>query len=78
MKALVEDFFTKNFRDITSRESIQWGEVTRTEDGNSSIRYKYRAEIWNTDTKIMNQVFTFDPKGTFLSVKDVEGFPRDP
>jgi beta-lactamase regulating signal transducer with metallopeptidase domain len=78
MKELVEDFFSKNFRDITSRENIQWGEVTKAENGNSSIRYKYLAKIWDKDTKIMNQVFTFDPKGKFVSVKNVEGFPRNP
>ncbi len=72
MKDLVEDFFSKNFRDLTSRETIEWGEVTKAADGNASIRYKYRAKIWDKDTKIMNQVFTFDPKGNLVSVKDVE------
>ena len=41
-------------------------------DGNSSIRYKYRAKIWDKETKIINQVFTFDPKGRFVSVKDAD------
>jgi len=77
MKELVEGFFSKNFHDITSRETSEWGEVSKAANGNSSIRYKYRATIWNKDTKIMSQVFTFDPKGEFVSVKDVEGFPQD-
>ena len=77
MKELVEDFFSKNFRDVTSRESIEWGEVTKTKDGNSSIRYKYRATIWDKDVKIMHQTFTFDPKGEFVSVENVDGFPRN-
>jgi beta-lactamase regulating signal transducer with metallopeptidase domain len=76
MKELVEDFFSKNFRDVTSRDNPEWGEVTKAAGGNSSIRYKYRARIWNKDIMIMNQVFTFDPKGKFVSVKDVEGFPQ--
>jgi beta-lactamase regulating signal transducer with metallopeptidase domain len=76
MKDLVEDFFSKNFRDVTSRKTIEWGEVEKTADGNSSIRHKYRARIWYKETKIMNQVFTFNPKGEFVSVKDVEGFPQ--
>lgn len=76
MKELVEDFFSKNFRDVTSRETLEWGEVVKAENGNCSIRYKYRAKIWDKDTKIMNQVFTFDPKGEFVSVENVEGFPR--
>jgi hypothetical protein len=78
MKDLVDDFFTKSFRDITSRETVEWGDVTKTQDGNSSIRYQYRARIWDRETKIMNQIFTFDPKGKFVSVKNVEGFPKDP
>ena len=77
MKELVEDFFSKNFLDITSRETIEWGEVVKDENGNSSIRYKYRAKIWDKETKIMNQVFTFDPKGKFVSVKNVEGYPMN-
>lgn len=78
MKELVEDFFSKNFRDVTWRESIQWGKVVKTEDGNASIRYKYRAKIWDKDSKIMNQTFTFDPKGKFVSVKDADGLPKNP
>ena len=77
MKELVKDFFSKNFRDVTSRETLEWGKVTKTENGNSSIRYKYLAKIWDKDTKIMNQVFTFDPKGEFVSVKNVDGFPQN-
>ncbi len=77
MKELVEDFFSKNFVDITSRETIEWGEVVKDKNGNSSIRYQYRAKIWDKDVKIMNQIFTFDPKGQFVSVKDVEGFPKN-
>lgn len=76
MKELVEDFFTKNFRDVTARECLEWGEVTKDKDGNSSIRHRYRAKIWDKDTKIINQVFTFDPKGKFVSVKDVEELPE--
>jgi hypothetical protein len=76
MKELVEDFFTKNFRDITTRESIEWGEVTKTKDGNFSIRYKYRAKIWNKDQKTMNQIFTFDSHGKFIAVKTEEEFTR--
>jgi beta-lactamase regulating signal transducer with metallopeptidase domain len=77
MKELVEDFFTKNFRDITGRETIEWGQVEKTKDGSSSIRYKYRARIWDRETKIMNQIFTFDAKGNFVSVNHVEGYPKE-
>ena len=72
MMQRVEDFFKHNFHDVTSRTTIEWGELTKLANGNVSIRYKYRAKIWDKDTKIMNQVFTFDAKGEFFSVKDVD------
>ena len=64
---------------------VEWGPVEKTANGDSSIRYKYFAKFPGkegygsprTETKIMNQVFTFDAEGKFVSVKDVEGFPRD-
>ena len=77
MKELVERFFTENFHDITSRESIEWGDVTKNENGNYSIRYKYCAKIWDRDTKIIQQTFTFDPNGKFVSVADVDGRPQN-
>ena len=73
--ALVEDFFRHNFRDVTSRETIEWGKVTKLANGNASIRYKYRAKIWDRDTVINNQVFTFDKQGEFVSVVDVNELP---
>ena len=51
--------------------------MSKTDDGNASIRCKYRAKFRGNETKIMNQVFSFDPKGKFVSVKDVEGFPQN-
>lgn len=77
MIELVEDFFKKNFVDITSRKTLEWGEPTKDAKGNTSIRYKYAAQIWDKELKVMNQVFTFDSKGEFVSVKDVEGFPKN-
>jgi hypothetical protein len=70
MKALVEDFFASNFRDVKQRESLEWGEVTRTTEGNSSIRYRYRARVWDKTSVTNDQVFTFAPGGRFVSVMD--------
>jgi len=70
MIALVEDFFSKNFRDITARDTIEWGPVGKDAKGNSTIRYRYNATIWGKQKKVMDQVFTFDSKGAFVSVKD--------
>jgi beta-lactamase regulating signal transducer with metallopeptidase domain len=73
---LVEKFFSENFRDITARETIEWGPREALPDGNLSIRCKYNATIWDKDHQVMNQVFIFDPKGEFVSYKNVEGFPK--
>ncbi|MGA2257104.1 MAG: M56 family metallopeptidase [Thermoguttaceae bacterium] len=75
MMALVEDFFRHNYHDITSRETIQWGEVTKTKEGDFSIRYKFRYSSWHGEPQIGNQVFTFNPKGEFVSVVDAEKHP---
>jgi hypothetical protein len=72
MMALVEGFFRNNFRDITARQTIEWGEVTTAGSGNSSIRYKYEAKIWNRTSVTNDQVFTFDARDKFVSVNDVE------
>ena len=72
VSALVEDFFQDNFRDITSRETLEWGELEKSPNGNVSLRYKYRAKIWDKDTLVKNQLFTFSPKGEFVSVKEVK------
>jgi hypothetical protein len=77
LKKLVDDSVRKKFPEITSRETIDWGEVVKAANGNSSIRYKYLAKIHGKDTKIMNQIFTFDANGQFVSAKDLDGFPRN-
>ena len=77
MKKLVDDYIRHNLPEITSRETIEWGDIAKAENGNASIRYKYFAKFENKDTKIMNQIFTFDANGKFVSVKNVDGFPRD-
>jgi hypothetical protein len=77
LMSLVEDFFQHNFRDITSRDSLEWGNVTTDAKGNDSIRYKYHAKIWDKDTITNDQVFTFDSNDKFVSVKDVHTNPEE-
>jgi hypothetical protein len=72
----VEDFFDHNYRDVTARKTIEWGDMTTDEKGNRSIRYKYLATIWDKDKMIMNEIFTFDPEGKFVRVQKVAGFPQ--
>ncbi len=71
LKGYVEWFFSRNYRDITARKTIEWGQPKTLTDGNLSIRYKYQATIWDKKKIINNQVFTFTPAGKFVSVKDI-------
>jgi hypothetical protein len=72
LKALVENFFAHNYRAITARDTIEWGQASTDDKENSSIRYKYRAKIWDKDTVTNNQVFVFDAQDKFVSVKDAK------
>ncbi len=63
----VEYFFQHNYRDITEREMVEWGQGQRDANGNLSIRYKYKATIWDKDIYLCNVVFTFTPAGEFVS-----------
>ncbi len=76
LMALVEDLFQHNFRDIKSRQTLDWGDVATNANGNLSIRYKYRAKIWDKETVTNNQVFTFDPQDKFVSVTNANEHPK--
>ena len=67
MMGRVEDFFLHNFRDITSRKSLEWGDLQTETSGTRSIRYMHEAKIWDKDTIIDNRVFVFDRDGKVLS-----------
>ena len=71
MQKLVEYFFSRNYRDITARKTLDWGKAGTDKDGNRFIRYKYEATIWDKDVIVQNKVFTFTPAGEYVSVKDV-------
>jgi beta-lactamase regulating signal transducer with metallopeptidase domain/tetratricopeptide (TPR) repeat protein len=75
-KELVEDFFNHNYRDITARQTIEWGEPEKDENGNVSIRYKYEATIWGKDKIIENKIFTFDKNSSYISAVSLPGFPQ--
>lgn len=76
MRGYVEEFFRHNFRDITSRRTLEWGNTEKDADGNFSIRYKYAATVLAKDKMVANQVFTFSPGGKYIRHRDVEGFPK--
>lgn len=68
----VEKYFSENYRDITARKTIEWGDPESTVGGNLAIRYKYLATIWNKSKKIIEQRFTFTPEGKYVSAETVE------
>ena len=79
VKAWVEKFFRSNYRDITARQTIEWGQPQQLPNGNLSIRYKYLATIWDKDKVTDDQVFTFTPQGKFVSVEKImPPAPADP
>lgn len=76
MIELVEDFFDHNFRDVTARKTLEWGDVQNHPNGNKSISYKYLASIRGEESVVMNQTFTFDTGGKFVKWENVKGFPQ--
>ncbi len=72
LQELVEHFFNNNYRDITARKTIEWGDAVANEDGTFSIRYKYEATIWDKDKLIQNKIFTFDKDEKYISAKKIE------
>jgi len=69
---LVEDFFKNNWKDVTARKSLAWGEPVVDKDGNVSIIYQFESTILGKDMKVSEKIFTFDRKGDFVSVKDIK------
>jgi hypothetical protein len=76
MMGYVEHFLMNNFRDVTMRKSLEWGEVKTDDKGNRTIRYTVEALIWDKDRMILCTDFTFDEDGQFVKTEKVEGFPK--
>ncbi len=72
LKSWVERFFSENFRDITSRKTLKWGDMKTNDDGTFSIDYQYEATIWNKDKKVIEQRFTFDKTGKYVGHETLE------
>jgi len=77
VKKLVEKFFSQNFRDITARKTVNWGELEKHENGNVSLVYRYEATIWDEDIILDERRFTFDKDGNVVSFARTEGFPKE-
>ncbi len=71
----VEKFFSRNYRDITARETLEWGEPKVEANGNVSIRYKFEATIRDKDKLIIEKRFTFTPEGKYVSAETIETAP---
>jgi beta-lactamase regulating signal transducer with metallopeptidase domain len=76
LKKLVEQYVRQKLPEKTSYETIEWEQVPNLAppSGSSSVRYKYFL-THGKDTTIMNQIFTFDAQGKFVSAQNVNGFP---
>jgi hypothetical protein len=77
VKKLVEQFFSRNFIDITARKTVNWGELEKHENGNVSLIYRYEATIWDENIILDERRFTFDKDGNFVSCDRTEGFPKE-
>ncbi len=75
VKDWVEKFFSENYRDVTARKTLAWGQPMEDANGNVSITYKYLATIWDKDKKVIEQRFTFTPQGKYVSAETIETGP---
>ena len=62
LKALVENFFAHNYRDITARDTIGRGPGEHGRQGELVHPLQIPREDRDKDTVTNNQVFTFDPR----------------
>jgi hypothetical protein len=57
------------------RKSLEWSDVKTDGKGNSTIRYRCEALIWNKDRMILCNDFTFDKDGKYISHETIEKIP---
>jgi hypothetical protein len=67
----VKQYLKKNLKDPDSLEYIEWSPVQKSRDG-YIVRCKYRAKNSFGGYVIENQIFTLDPRGNILSVKNFQ------
>jgi hypothetical protein len=75
MQGLVEKFFSQNFRDITARKTLKWGEMKTNDDGTFLIDYQCEATIWDKDRMVIEYRFTFDQTGQYVKHETLERKP---
>ncbi|MCL2645859.1 MAG: hypothetical protein FWD61_02510 [Phycisphaerales bacterium] len=75
LKNGVEKFFGENFRDITARKTLKWGDMKTNADGTFSIDYQCEATIWDKDKLLIEYRFTFDKFGKYLGHETLEKKP---
>ena len=77
VKKLVEKFFAQNFRDITTRKTVQWGEMEKQENGHVALVYRYEAVLWEEDITLDERRFVFDKEGQVVSFdRTSKDFPK--
>ena len=65
----VEAYLKSNLKDPKSYESVEWSNVTPTDNG-YMVRHKYRAKNSFGAYELMNQVFYLDGNGEVIAVSD--------
>ena len=65
----VEAYLKSNLKDARSYESVEWSNVTPTDNG-YMVRHKYRAKNSFGAYEIMNQVFYLNGNGDVIGVSD--------
>ena len=75
VQGLVEKFFSQNFRDITARKPLKWGDVKTNDNETFSIDYQCEITIWNKDQMVIEYRFTFDKEGKYAGHETLEKTP---
>jgi hypothetical protein len=68
----VEDWLQKNFNDPKSIERIEWSPVSKTEQGNYVVRYKFRAKNESGGIQVYNKAFILGTTGIVIAATDYE------
>lgn len=67
----VERWLKQNLKDPESFQAIEWGAVTKTENG-FMVRCKYRAKNSFGGSMVSSQMFILDASGKVTSVVDIQ------
>lgn len=76
MIGYIEHYLMLNGPADVMKKSLQWGEPGTDPKGNLTLQYKYETSVRGKNPTTENKIWTFSKTGKFVSVKNVEGFPK--